>query len=58
MPSIGEELDRPLANGVSEVETSTGPKKVFIDYQFDSYVLLTINAGAMCNMPKAESQRR
>lgn len=31
MPSIREESDQPLANGVSEVETSTEPKKVFID---------------------------
>ena len=50
MPSIGEESDRPLANGVSEVETSTEPKKVLIDYQCDGYVLLTINVGAMCKM--------
>lgn len=28
-----EKADRPLANGVGEVETSTEPEKVFIDYQ-------------------------
>lgn len=58
MPSIREEPDRPLANGVGGVETSTEPKKVFMDYQGDGYVLLTINVGTMCKMPKAESQRR
>ena len=57
MPSIKEKADRPLANGVSELETSTGPGKVFIDYQSHRYVLLTINVGAMCDMPGTESQR-
>ena len=58
MPSIRGESDRPLANGVSEVETSTEHKKVSIDYQCDGYVLLIIKVGAMFNLPKAESQRR
>ena len=58
MPSIKEEADQPLANGVSEIETSTGPGKVFIDCQSHRYVLLTINVGAMCDMLRTESQPR
>ena len=33
MQSGKTKADRPFANGVGEVETSTGPEKVFIDYQ-------------------------
>ena len=58
MPSIREHLDRPLANGVSEVETSAEPIKVITEYQCDGYGPLTINVGAMCNMPKDGAQRR
>ena len=58
MPSIREESDRPLANGMNEGETSAEPKKVIMEYQFNGYIALIISVGAMCNVPRAESQRR